>query len=292
MPATEAAPAPEPRGRTWAKIAVFLVLATLFTLLSSLLLKDVDLPKRLKAFIGMWVPGTCAIVVSLVFNRSLAGLGLARSGGITGLLTGYLIPIAYALPVYVIVWLIGAGGFDPTRWRTVIPYFSDPHNAATSLGLLLTVGLVDKLGRALGEEIGWRGFLVPQFLKLMPLWQTGLVTGTIWFCWHLPAIFWGGYNSGGPPLAYQIGCFAAMVIPSGILYAWLRERTGSVWPCALIHASHNLFIQSIFDQATVNGPNTLWITGEFGFGLALTTWVTVFAILTLSRKPAPTTTAA
>ncbi|HEY3813785.1 MAG TPA: type II CAAX endopeptidase family protein [Caulobacteraceae bacterium] len=295
MAATETAATPEARRKTWIRIATFLVLVTVFTLLSTAVLKQVHLPKRLSACIGMWVPGTCAIVVKLLFDRSLTGLGLARSGGVKGLLMGLLIPVAYALPVYVIVWLVGAGGLDPSRWGTAIPYFSDPGNAATALGLLLTVGLVDKLGRALGEEIGWRGFLVPEFLKLMPLWQTGLVTGAIWFCWHLPAIFFQDYNSstaGGPPLAYQIGCFAAMVIPSGILYAWLRQRTGSVWPCALLHASHNLVIQSILDQGTVNAPRTLWITGEFGFGLALTTWVTVLAILLLANKPAPQTATA
>ena len=292
---TEMAMTPEARRRSWLKIATFLVLVTVFTLLSTAVLKQVHLPRRLSAFIGMWVPGTCGIVVALIFDRSLKGLGLFRLGGVKGLLTGYLIPVAYALPVYVIVWLVGAGGFDPTQWGKAIPYFSNPGNAGVALGLLLTVGLVDKLGRALGEEIGWRGFLVPEFLKLMPLWQTGLITGAIWFCWHLPAIFFQDYHSpdaNAPPMAYQIGCFAAMVIPSGILYAWLRQRTGSVWPCALIHASHNLFIQSIFDQATVNGTKTLWVTGEFGFGLALTTWVTVLAILALDKKPAPQLAAA
>lgn len=294
MAATETATTPEARRAAWIRIGTYVVLVTVFTLLVAYLLKGVHLPvgdplaeRRLKAFIGMWVPGTCGIVCALIFDRSLKGLGLFRTGGAKGLLTGYLIPIAYALPVYVIVWLVGAGGFDPSQWGKVIPYFSNPGNAAVSLGLLLTVGLVDKLGRALGEEIGWRGFLVPNVLKLMPLWQTGLFTGFIWFCWHLPAILGSDYHSEGTPIGYQIGCFAAMVIPSGILYAWLRQKTGSVWPCALIHASHNLFIQSIFDQATVNSPHTVWITGEFGFGLALTTWVTVLAILALDKKPSP-----
>jgi uncharacterized protein len=290
MATTETADAPQARRKTWVRIGSFIVLVAVMTCLSTWVLAQFPhIPPRLRACIGMWMPGASAIVLKLIFDRSLKGLGLGRAGGVKGLLNGLLIPVAYALPVYVIVWLVGAGGFDPSRWGLAIPYFKNPGSAGIALGLLLTVGLVDKLGRALGEEIGWRGFLVPEFLKLMPLWQTGLVTGAIWFCWHLPAIFFQDYNSshsGGPPLAYQIGCFAAMVIPSGILYAWLRQRTGSVWPCALLHASHNLFIQSIFDQATVNGPKTLWITGEFGFGLALTTWVTVIAILALGSKPA------
>ncbi len=295
MAATETADTLEARRKTWIRIATFIVLVAVFTGLSTAILtRFPHMQPRLKAFIGMWVPGTCAIAVKLIFDRSLKGLGLGRTGGAKGLLTGLLLPLAYALPVYAVVWLIGAGGFDPSRWGTAIPYFSNPGSALASLGLLLTVGLIDKTGRALGEEIGWRGFLVPEFLKLMPLWKAGLITGVIWFAWHLPVIFYEGYNSGagGPPLAYQIASFAAMVIPSGILYAWLRQRSGSVWPCALLHASHNLLIQSIFDQATVNSPKTLWVTGEFGFGLALTTCVTVVAVLMFSAKRAPQPAAA
>src|SRR5262249_54561340 len=134
------------------------------------------------------------------------------------------------------------------------------------------------------EEIGWRGFLAPEFLKLMPLLPVGLITGFIWFAWHLPAIFFEGYNSGGPPLAYQIACFGVMVIPSGFIYAWLRERSGSVWPCALLHAAHNLFIQSILDKATVNGPSTPYITGEFGFGLAITSCLASLAIFAIYKR--------
>jgi membrane protease YdiL (CAAX protease family) len=271
------------RGATWRRIWSFIALVAVFTLLATYLITHVAMPHRLQFTLITWVPGLCAIGVKLAFDRSLKGLGLGRSGGLW-LLAGLLIPLAYALPVYIPVWLTGHGGFDPHRWGAAIPYLGDPGNVWIALGLLLTAGLVDKLSRALGEEIGWRGFLVPEVMKLMPLWSAGLFTGVIWTLWHLPAILFAGYNSGGTPLAYQIGCFAAMVIPSGILYAWLRTVSGSVWPCAMLHAAHNLFIQSILDQATVNGPSTLWITGEFGFGLALATIAAVLVLLAW-RKP-------
>jgi membrane protease YdiL (CAAX protease family) len=271
------------RRRVWLRIATFVALVAVFTALSTLFVTHLALPPRLKFTIGMWVPGLCGIAVKLLFDGGLKGLGLGRSGGIW-LLVGLLLPLAYALPVYLAVWLGGFGGFDALRWGKALPYIADPHNAATALALLLTAGLLDKLSRALGEEIGWRGFLVPEFLKLMPLVPAGLITGAIWFCWHLPAIYFEGYNSGGISLGYQIGCFAAMVIPSGIFYAWVRARSASVWPCALMHAAHNLFIQSIFDQATVNGPATLSITGEFGFGLAVTSLLTAVAVATVNRR--------
>ncbi len=281
----------EDRVAVWRRIGTFVALVAVFTGLATWLITHVDMPLRLRFTFVTWVPGTCAIAVKLFFDRSLKGLGLGRSGG-KWLLVGLLLPLAYAALVYLPVWFTGRGGFDPSRWGAAIPYLGDPGTPIAALGVLLTAGLLDKLSRALGEEIGWRGFLVPEVLKLMPLWATGLFTGVIWTVWHLPAILFAGYNSGGPPIAYQIGCFAAMVIPSGILYAWLRQVSGSVWPCALMHAAHNLFVQSIFDQATVNGPSTLWITGEFGFGLALTTIAAVLVLIPFwkRRASAPQTT--
>lgn len=274
------------RRNSWCKIGTFVVLVAVFTGLATYFLATAALPPRLKFTIVMWVPGLSAVAVKLLFDGSLAGLGLARSGG-RWLLVGLLLPLAYALPVYLSVWLSGAGGFTPARWSAAVPYLPAPASAAGALALLLTAGLLDKLSRALGEEIGWRGFLVPEVLKLMPLAQTGLITGAIWAFWHVPAILFAGYNAGSIPLGYQLGCFFVMVIASGVFFAWLRSVSQSVWPCALLHAAHNLFIQSIFDQATVTGPRTLYITGEFGIGLAMTAVATAIIILSLRKQPPP-----
>jgi membrane protease YdiL (CAAX protease family) len=216
-----------------------------------------------------------------VFDRNLVGLGLDRSEG-TWLLVGLLLPLAYALPVYLLVWRSGLGGFGPARWRTGVPYLGDPGDVVSALALLLTIGLLDKLARALGEEIGWRGFLVPELMKHMSLWKVGVVSGLIWTAYHMPLIIFGSYNSsshGGPPITYQIACFTVMVTSMGIFFAWLRVASQSVWPCALLHASHNLLIQSILDRATVKGPTTAYVIGEFGFGLALTCFAVALLVL-------------
>lgn len=271
------------RRAAWQKIAVFVVLVAVLTIFATLALAPAALPPRLKFTIIMWIPGLTAIALKLAFDRSLSGLGFARSGG-RWLLFAFLLPLAYALPVYLSVWLSGFGGFSPQRWSGAVPYMNGPTSAAMALGLLLTWGLLDKFSRALGEEIGWRGFLVPECLKLMPLARAGLFTGTIWALWHVPAILFAGYNSSAIPISYQLACFFVMVIASGVFFAWLRAMSQSVWPCAMLHAAHNLFVQSIFDQATVNGAKTLYVTGEFGVGLALTAAVTAFLVLSLRRR--------
>jgi hypothetical protein len=37
-----------------------------------------------------------------------------------------------------------------------------------------------------------------------------------------------------------------------------------VWPAAILHASHNLFVQALFDRVTVDTGPTKWLTGECG----------------------------
>jgi len=62
-----------------------------------------------------------------------------------------------------------------------------------------------------------------------------------------------------------------MVVSSAFIAAWLRLRSGSVWPAAIYHGAHNLFVQLIFTPLTTNTGHTAWYIDEFGAGLALTT---------------------
>jgi membrane protease YdiL (CAAX protease family) len=66
-------------------------------------------------------------------------------------------------------------------------------------------------------------------------------------------------------------CFTLMVVGSSVILTWLRLRSNSVWPCALCHASHNVFIQSFFTPLTgARGSVTAYMIDEFGVALALT----------------------
>jgi membrane protease YdiL (CAAX protease family) len=52
--------------------------------------------------------------------------------------------------------------------------------------------------------------------------------------------------------------------------AWLTLRSNSVWPAAICHGSHNLFIQSIFTPLTRDTGPTKYVIDEFGIGLVVT----------------------
>jgi membrane protease YdiL (CAAX protease family) len=82
-------------------------------------------------------------------------------------------------------------------------------------------------------------------------------------------LLFADYNAGTNP-AYALVCFTLMVLAASFIWGWLRLKSGSLWTSTILHASHNLFIQAIFDRMTAPVGRTLYITTEFGAGLVLT----------------------
>ena len=95
---------------------------------------------------------------------------------------------------------------------------------------------------ALGEELGWRGFLYPQ-LKARFGRKTGrLLGGVIWGAWHWPLIWLTGYEYGAacfgfPVVGMLLFCF--ITVGWGILHDRLYEISGSIWVPALFHGAIN-----------------------------------------------------
>jgi membrane protease YdiL (CAAX protease family) len=179
------------------------------------------------------------------------------------------------LAAYLIIWLSGFGNFPNLEFvHTLAERFSPAHASPTVVIAVYvaetaTLGMVWSSIYALGEEIGWRGLLVPELAKVTSFTNTALVSGIIWAFWHYPIIFLGGYN-GGTSGWYSALCFTPMVVGIATVFAWMRLKSGSVWTGMLLHASHNLFIQAIFDPLTQDTTAfTKYVRGEFGVVLAV-----------------------
>ncbi len=233
----------------------------------------------------MWCPALAALTSCRVVGRSFWSLAWRWPEG-KYIALGYFLPLAYASVAYGAVWAFRLGGWNSEFANQNAQTFGlrgMPRWGSLALYILLsaTVGVIRNLASALGEEIGWRGFLVPELAKQMSFTKLSLLSGAIWAVWHSPVLLFADYNA-GTNRWYALGCFALMVVSVGSIAAWLTLKSGSLWPAAMLHASHNLFIQEIFDNAMRDTGRTLWYTTEFGAALAVTS--AAFALYFWTRR--------
>jgi CAAX protease family protein len=275
----------ETRARVWKKIVVFYLLTTALTAGFDAL--DRRAHGNLTLATGaMWSPALAAFITRWLFRESPRDLGWSWGSGHYQA-WAYLIPVLYSLPVYLLVWLTGLGGFYNVDFVQKQAGEYGLQGLALPLALVvyvlitMTAGFIPKTARALGEEIGWRGFLVPELAKVTNFTGVGLISGILWAAWHYPSILFSDYNA-GTPAWYALTCFTIMVVASSFIFAWLRLKSGSVWPAAFIHGSHNMFVQLILTPLTTDTGKTAYIIDEFGVGLALTT--VIGAVLVWRRR--------
>lgn len=65
----------------------------------------------------------------------------------------------------------------------------------------------------------------------------------------------------------------------------IRLRSGSFWPAALAHASHNLFIQAVMLSIFIPGPGANWLMGEFGAVTPIVALVVVAGYFQIAGVP-------
>ena len=232
----------------------------------------------------MWCPGISALITMKILKRNISDLGW-KWGKTKYQIWGYLIPLIYAFIAYLIIWSFGWGRFYNEQFVNRITNSFGLGDIGHGFGIFLYIVLTGvfvattSMPTALGEEIGWRGFLVPELFKNQGFTKTSLITGFIWGAWHLPILLFADYNS-GTPVWFAMLCFMLLAISISFIYTWFRMKSGSLWTAVILHGSHNLFVQNIFTPLTEDTGNTAYYIDEFGvvlpivaIGFALYYWI-------------------
>jgi membrane protease YdiL (CAAX protease family) len=177
--------------------------------------------------LGVLSPGIATVVIRLYED----GIGGVRSvfGGLTAWRFGRVWwGVVVALPpAFVAAYLgiyVGLGhdfSLEPFRMGA---------EAVAAFVLLMVLTVVT----AAGEEIGWRGHLLPLLQARMSALTASLVLGAIWAVWHVPLFV--GLEGWALPLRF-VSTFGAAVV-----YTWLFNNTGgSVLAVTLLHFGNNLW---------------------------------------------------
>ncbi len=139
---------------------------------------------------------------------------------------------------------------------------------------------------AFGEEAGWRGYMMPGLMKLTGRARALLIGGVIWGLWHAPLTCighnFGTDYPGFPFTGILIMCVYCVFI--GVILTFVTERSGSVWPAAILHAVNNScpsILAVYMDPAKSTPPRVL--IAQWG-GILIGTGALALAVIMVWRK--------
>lgn len=87
------------------------------------------------------------------------------------------------------------------------------------------------------EEVGWRGYLLPQLQKKFSSFTSTCIIAMIWSFWHLP--LWFVKGSGQDTIRFS--GYMLIVFSFAFLLTFLWNRYESIALCILLHAGFNSF---------------------------------------------------
>ena len=218
--------------------------------LTPLTLQGVPASTRQSLIVGLWAlamwgPGLAAIIATTrIAGQPFSALRLNTLGPKRFYLWALLLPTALVIVAGLLTVAFGLARFDP-GFQLIRESMKNAPGAANLNPMIVILAQVaisillapfSNILFALGEELGWRGFLLPHLLPLGK-WKAIIITGVIWGIWHEPAIV-QGLNYPGYPL---LGIFMMIVfcILLGIIFGWLYLNTRSPWSVALAHGAVN-----------------------------------------------------
>lgn len=166
------------------------------------------------------------------FQFGLSKASLTHGGAALGLAAG--VWLLLLLP-----WLLVALAYRaqwPERLKAALPpSWAWLHHGFRVLLFAPTFATHGIFPGELGEEMGWRGYLVRRWAE-RPLVAVA-ITMPVWASFHLPILFSTPQKGHPVQNAVFLLSIAAAAIPFAALYLWGR----SVWPCAVLHFSWNLW---------------------------------------------------
>lgn len=283
------------------RIGTFIAVSYSLALLLDIVFLYGLLPSIFWGFTRMWSVTLAVVLCLIIFEGKISGLEMFLKFSI-GLLRLYLLSplIVYAaLGIYISIAaplnLFSLSAYVDLMAKSLAESIGMPTGEVVYLVQILAyaqiaisyiAALTLNMFFALGEEVGWRGYLYA-LLGSKPAFKTALIIGIIWGFWHASAIILLGYN-------YQFNRLAGTLLFTilTVLFTYPQllltdAAGGSVLPSSAFHGAINAIwgLTLIATKLPID-------YGELMLGLGLTgilAWsiinIILYAILVRKKKP-------
>lgn len=207
---------------------------------------------------NMLTPALATVIMLYVLTsdgykrKAPFSLGLTRSGWHSWSLA-LLSPLVVLTVTYGLGWGSGTAGFATP---TGTGWFPD-----LIINLLLNLLIIVPL--VVGEEIGFRGYLLPRLRELGST-KAAVISGFLHGAWHLPLILLTSFYLTEGNRLLTVPLFLMLLTASGVMSGVLRLTTDSLWPSVLLHSIFNAFLGVFATLTVARSPLTIYLIGESG----------------------------
>ncbi|WP_026528463.1 CPBP family intramembrane glutamic endopeptidase [Butyrivibrio sp. VCD2006] len=200
----------------------------------------------------MYVP----LLATILAGVKLKGIGFKPQlkGNIGTLLFSWFSPAIVTTLGAALYFLVFPGHLDLTGATLTEMVGPEAMEQLSSQGISFTTYLVIQIVcsityapiinsiLALGEEVGWRGYMYPVLKEKFGRVKGLIIGGIIWGMWHWPLILLTGYEYGtdyiGAPIL-GMPVFCIFTVATGILCDYVYEKTGCIWFPSIVHGAIN-----------------------------------------------------
>jgi membrane protease YdiL (CAAX protease family) len=224
-------------------------------------------------------PALAALITRYLFQRNVRGFAW-KLPDLRYAVSAYLLPFLVSGSMFIVAW-VAFGYYTTGNTETGV---------LQGLAISATVGFLAAAAFGFGEELGWRGFLVPELAKVTNFTSVALISGSIWALWHWPLILFAAdvTDFDKTPAWFTLPAFSITIVAAGTVMAWLTLKTRSIWPAVIMHGSQNAITQGFFAEYTTQDGNSAYYVSEVGALIAVA-WVVTALLFWRKRHIVATT---
>lgn len=202
--------------------------------------QDTIPPMALIGIIGAYGPSIAAIIIQAIISRKDLKVLLKKLLKVKTTWKLILFIIIVPIFLYLLSYLVSAFLFEGNlhiNWELGISGISFWVLVALPFG-------------PMGEELGWRGFMLPKLLQKYSIFKSTLSVGLAWGIWHLASFSFPG--AAIPEFLtvtiWSVGLFCLYTISLSSIYTYVHLKCGgSVFYAIILHAFFNAASNITFD---------------------------------------------